>query len=103
MVPWLVTQDGNELPLRLCSPLWQEIQVQLIARLWDGLVADDFCKDLHQGLWPLLNIVTDQVGPHSQPNTETPRLIAKKEFIHKAAKRGDRRISPQSATLKGLG
>ena len=76
-MPWLVTQDGNELPLRLCSPLWQEIQVQLIARLWDGLVADDFCKDLHQGLWPLLNIVTDQVGPHSQPNTETPRLIAK--------------------------
>lgn len=45
-----------------------------------GLVADDFCKDLHQGLWPLLNIVTDQVGPHSQPNTETPRLIAKSLF-----------------------
>lgn len=51
-----------------------------------GLVVDDFCKDLHQGLWPLLNIVTDQVGLCSQPNTETPRLIAKSEFIHKAAK-----------------
>lgn len=66
-------------------------------------MVDDFCKDLHQGLWLLLNIVSDQVGLCSQPNTETPRLIAKSEFIHKAAKRGDRRISPQSATLKGLG
>ena len=42
---------------------------------------------------------------HSKPNTEALRFAAKKGFIHKAAKRGDRRTSlrPASPKTKGLG
>ena len=49
-------------------------------------------------------IVTDQVLMLSKPDAEMPRFTAKKQFVHKAAKRGNGRIiSLRSASLKGVG
>ena len=40
---------------------------------------------------------------HSKPNNETLRIMAEKEFIHKAARRGNERTSLRSASPKARG
>ena len=64
-----------------------------------------FFFNLNAVIWPLSPYScycykTNFAQLLSKPNAETLGFVAKKEFIHKAAKQGDRRTSHKSTSLK---